>query len=319
MESKINIILGTMNFGPQVNTGDSLLMVEELLRQGFNELDTAFVYNEGSTEKIIGEILQNLANKNLSIATKVHPRITGKLDKEAIQLQFQESLSRMGLDKVDILYFHFPDKITPIEEALDYTNELFKLGKIKKLGISNFPAWKVIDIWHLCDKNNWIKPTIYQGMYNGVCRNVEKELFPAIRQLGIRFYAFNPLAGGLLTGKHKKYDDEPLPGRFSRLKSYRNRYWKKSYFEAIELLILQCKAENIMPVEAAYRWLVYHSQLDRDYGDGIIIGASSLSQLNQNLISCNLGPLPERIVETFNAAWEASKPESPEYFNFFPK
>ena len=81
----------------------------------------------------------------------------------------------------------------------------------------------VVDIWHIC-KNGWLQPTVYQGRYNGLSRNVELELFPAIRKLGIRFYAYNPLAGGMLTGKHLNYEELPQQGRFARLQSYRDRY-----------------------------------------------------------------------------------------------
>src|SRR5690554_3380185 len=117
MENKIKLIFGTMNFGPQVNVEDSRLMVEQYLTSGNNELDAAFVYNNGDTEKILGTILKQLPSNNISIATKIHPRITGKLDSEAVNYQFNESLKRLNTDKVDILYFHFPDANTPIDDA----------------------------------------------------------------------------------------------------------------------------------------------------------------------------------------------------------
>lgn len=316
---KIKLVLGSMNFGPQVNKEEAKTMIEYFLKTGNNEIDTAYVYNEGTTEVMLGEILPELGIEKLRIATKIHPRITGKLDRDAVITQFSESLKRMGLNQVDILYFHFPDKLTPINSALKECTQLYEQGKIKELGLSNFPAWKVMDIWHLCDKNNWIKPTVYQGMYNSLCRNVEPELFPALRHLGIRFYAYNPLAGGILTGKHKKFEEIPLSGRFSRLQSYRNRYWKKNYFEAVNVLLAACQQEDIYPVDAAFRWLCNHSCLEKNKGDGIIIGASSLTQLEQNINSSGGTVLSENILEAFNDAWNEAKPDSPDYFQFFPK
>lgn len=310
----MKIVLGTMNFGPQLDLEASRQMTESFLKTGFNELDTAYVYNGGDTERYLGEILPNLDGYYL--ATKVHPRITGKLDRETILMEFSESLQRMKRDSVDLLYFHFPDGKTPIDEALGTIKELYEQGKIKELGLSNYPAWQVMDIAYKCDKIGCPRPTVYQGMYNALCRNVEPELFPAIRSLGMRFYAFNPLAGGMLTGKHQHYEDAPEPGRFARLKSYRDRYWKQSYFEAVDAIKQACDIEGIPMVEAAYRWLVNHSQMEADKGDGILLGASRIEQMTQNMAAAQKGTLPQTILDAMNAAWEIAKPDSPAYFKF---
>lgn len=315
----MKLVLGTMTFGPQVNENESQEMVKKFLSQEYTELDSAYVYNNGDTENILGSFLNNIENNKYSIATKVHPRITGKLNSEAITLQFNESLQRMNRDSVDILYFHFPDPVTPIESALEKCAELYQQGKFKELGLSNFPAWMVVDIWHLCEKIGCPKPTIYQGMYNGLCRNVEPELIPALRKLGIRFYAFNPLAGGMLTGKHQTFDETPQAGRFARLKSYRNRYWKEDYFTAVNTITQKCNEFEIKPAEAAYRWLIHHSKLDSQLGDGIIIGASSISQLDKNIEAALKGNLPQEVQDAFDIAWSKVITESPEYFKYFTR
>ena len=140
-----------------------------------------------------------------------------------------------------------------------------------------------------------------------------------MRKLGIRFYAYNPLAGGLLSGKYTDFNEMPAPGRFTLRETYRRRYWKKSLFEALKLLTETCHEVDILPSEAAFRWLVHHSMMDSSKGDGIIIGASCMDQLEQNLIAVQKGALSEPVVEAFNAAWDASWPQSPEYFKFFSK
>lgn len=310
----MKIVLGTMNFGPQLDLEASRTMTESFLKTGFNELDTAYVYNGGDTERYLGEILPKLDGYYL--ATKVHPRITGKLDRDTILMEFNESLHRMNRDKVDLLYFHFPDGKTPIDEALETIAELHEQGKVKELGLSNYPAWQVIDIAYKCDKVGCPRPTVYQGMYNALCRNVEPELFPAIRSLGMRFYAFNPLAGGMLTGKHQHFEDVPQPGRFARLESYRKRYWKQSYFEAVEAIKQACNTECIPMAEAAYRWLCCHSMMDAGKGDGILLGASRLEQMEQNMAAAGKDPLPQNILEAMDAAWEIARPDSPAYFKF---
>lgn len=305
-----------MNFGPQLDTEASREMVRGFLKTGNRELDTAYVYNGGSTETILGEILPNLDANSYEVATKVHPRITGKLDRETIMMEFGESLKRMNRESVDLLYFHFPDGKTPIDEALEAVAELREQGKVKELGLSNYPAWQVVDVWHKCEKYGCPKPTVYQGMYNALCRNVEPELFPAIRALGMRFYAFNPLAGGLLTGKHLHFEDAPEPGRFARLESYRKRYWKQSYFDAVDEIRKACDAEHIPMVEAAYRWLCNHSMLDVSKGDGILLGASKIAQMDQNLEAVKKGVLPQSILDAMDGAWEIARPDSPAYFKF---
>ena len=312
----MKIVLGTMNFGPQLDTEASREMVKGFLQTGNREMDTAFVYNGGSTETILGEILPELEDSSYEIATKVHPRITGKLDRETILMEFNESLRRMKRDSVDLLYFHFPDGKTPIEEALETVKELHEQGKIKELGLSNYPAWQVIDIAYKCDKIGCPRPTVYQGMYNALCRNVEPELFPAIRSLGMRFYAFNPLAGGMLTGKHKHFEDAPEPGRFARLESYRKRYWKQSYFDAVDAIKQACDAEGIPMAEAGYRWLSEHSMMDAAKDDGILLGASRLEQMTQNMAAVKKGVLPQSVLDAMDAAWEIAKPDSPAYFKF---
>ena len=312
----MKIVLGTMNFGPQLDLEASRVMVNAFLATGGRELDTAYVYNDGATENYLGEILPGLNPSGYEIATKVHPRITGKLDRETIMMEFTESLRRMKRDSVDLLYFHFPDGKTPIDEALETVAELHAQGKVKELGLSNYPAWQVVDIAYKCDRIGCPRPTVYQGMYNELCRNVEPELFPDIRSLGIRFYAFNPLAGGMLTGKHHHFEDTPEPGRFARLKSYRDRYWKHSYFDAIEEIRLACEKENVVMVEAAYRWLVNHSCMRAGQNDGILLGASRQEQMEQNLAAAKKGALPESIVAAMDEAWEVAKPDSPAYFKF---
>lgn len=314
--SKMKLILGTMNFGPQLDQEASRDMVEIFLKTGNAELDTAYVYNGGTTEEYLGSILPRLEFGSYYLATKVHPRITGHLDRETILMEFNESLRRMNQDSVDLLYFHFPDGKTPIEEALETIAELKEQGKIKELGLSNYPSWQVVDVWYKCEKCGCPKPTVYQGMYNALCRNVEPELFPAIRSLGMRFYAFNPLAGGLLSGKQLNFEDAPEPGRFARLKSYRDRYWKQSYFDALGEIKRACDAENVPMAEAAYRWLVHHSNMSAGLGDGILLGASRIEQMEQNMAAATKGKLPQSILDAMDEAWDIARPDSPAYFKF---
>lgn len=314
----MKIVLGTMNFGPQLDLEQSRTMVKEFLATGFNELDTAYVYNGGTTEEYLGKILPEIPESNYKIATKVNPRITGVLDRNAIFSQLKESMKRMKRTSVDLLYFHFPDKNTPIDEALQTIAELHDKGIVGALGLSNYPAWEVANIMYLSDKYDCPRPVVYQGMYNALCRNVDAELFDCIRHYGMRFYAFNPLAGGMLTGKHRDMEEKlEGNGRFARLKSYRERYWKKSYFDALDIVCNECEKEGIAPVEAAYRWLVNHSRINASCDDAILLGASKISQMGQNMDAIKKGPLPQTILDAYETAWDEAKRDSPPYFKYF--
>ena len=314
--NEIKLILGTMTFGSQVNENNAQKILSAFLDCGHFEIDTAYVYNNGSSEKLVGKILENLPINKYSIATKVNPRITGQLDEDSINRQFAESLHRLSRKSVDILYLHFPDAHTPLEITLGACAKLYEQGKFTELGLSNFPAWMVVDAWHICKVNGWPRPTVYQGLYNGLSRNVENELFPALRKLEIRFYAFNPLAGGILTGKYKVYNCVPEPGRFTYRPNYKDRYWKKTYFSALEHISSACQGSKVTILDAAYRWLAYHSMIEPSMGDGIVIGVSRIEQLDQNLSAIKKGPLPERIICAFDDVWGKIKSECPDYFRF---
>lgn len=310
----MKLILGTMQFGERLFGKDTQEMIKTYGELGYTELDTAYVYNEGKSEMLIGEALPYIDQK-FSIATKVNPRITGRLDGAAVSSQFEESLKRMKVDHVDILYLHFPDSNTPLESALEACAKLNKEGKFAELGLSNFPAWLVAEVYHICKSHSWVLPTVFEGLYNPLSRHAERELNKALNYYGMRFYAFNPLAGGLLTDKYK--DKSIKEGRFVNRPNYQKRYWHNSYFVAIDTINDACSAHGISITEAAYRWMAFHSMLDVDRGDGIIVGVSSVEQLQNNVSYVLNGPLPEDVVTVINDVWNVSKVDAPEYFTFY--
>ena len=310
------MILGTMTFGESVFSPDTESFIRQFLDAGYCELDTAYVYNEGKCERLIGEALQNITD-TVKIATKVNPRITGKLDADAVHMQVNESLERLRKPFADIVYLHFPDPATPVEKALQAVNELYEQGKIKELGLSNFPSWMVANAWHICDKNGWIRPTVYEGIYNPLTRKAEVELNDCLNAFHMRFNAYNPLCGGLLTGRYERYEEEPSDGRFTHRINYQKRYWKKSYFDALDLIRTAAGKYGLTTIEATYRWLAYHSMLKSERDDAIIIGASRLTHLNQNMQTIKNGPLPKDVVDAFDTAWAITRKDSPEYFTLY--
>ena len=316
MKKPVNLILGTMTFGESVFMPDVGEFINAFLDAGYDELDTAYVYNEGNCEKFLGEVLPEL-NRPFKIATKVNPRISGRLDAEAAYKQVNESLERMRLDSVDTVFLHFPDPATPVEGVLGAMADLHDQGKYKELGLSNFPAWMVTDVWHICDKHGWVKPTVFEGVYNPLTRRAEAELNDCLNNFGMRFYAYNPMCGGLLTGRYGKFEDTPTDGRFTHRPNYQGRYWKKSFFDGVEVIKAAAEKHGISSIEATYRWLAYHSMLNAERGDAILIGASKLNHLISNMETVKAGPLPEDMVAAFDEAWKITKGDSPEYFTLY--
>jgi aflatoxin B1 aldehyde reductase len=199
------------------------------------------------------------------------------------------------------------------------TDVLFR-GKFIQLGLSNFTAFEVAEIVMHCHYKKWVRPTIYQGMYNAITRSLEHELIPACKRYGLDVVIYNPLAGGLFSGKYKS-KDVPKEGRFSDAvgklgENYRKRYFKDSTFEALSIIEPVVEKHGLTMVETALRWVANHSALNiKDGNDGIIIGVSNIGQLEQNLKGCEGGPLPEEVLEALDKAWKVSQPDTPNYWH----
>ena len=228
--------------------------------------------------------------------------------------QLNTSLKRLGLDYVDIFYLHMPDPTTPIELTLQACDKLHNQGKFKSLGLSNYAAWQVAQIVCICEKNSFVSPQVYQGMYNVLTRQIEVELFPCIREYGISFYAYNPLSAGLLTGRYRKFEDMPKEGRFKVMGLYKDRYWKKEYFEAISTLAEASDTSGVSMTEAALIWLMHHSALNGTNGDGVILGVSKLEQLKENLEYLEKSSLMTETAKIYNDVWDTVKGSCPKYF-----
>lgn len=219
-----------------------------------------------------------------------------------------------------ILYLHRPDRGVPFAETLEAVDRLHKAGKFKKLGVSNFTAFEVAEVVMTCKYNGWVRPTIYQGMYNAITRNIEAELFVACRRYGLDIVVYNPLAGGLFSGKIKSQDLLPEKGRYSGntaiANTYRSRYFRDSTFESLKLVEEAAEKAGLTLIEIAMRWVVHHSGLKiKDGNDGIIVGVSSIAQLENNLDNAEKGPLPEEVVKALDEAWAISKAESTNYWH----
>merc|ERR1711924_511550 len=221
--------------------------------QGGMEIDTARIYAGGLTEQILGRVLQDseVKSKKYNLATKVHPSQPGGLSADGIQSQLDAAFKALQVDKVDVLYLHQPDTENSLEESLKFVDELVKKGTIQKLGLSNYNAAEVERCCTLCKEKGWTMPSVYQGLYNPLNRWTEDELVPVLRKYSIAFIAYNPLAAGLLTGKHTK-DGEVQAGRFKDNPNYLPRFYTDANFEALQNIQKACSESGLSMVPATY-------------------------------------------------------------------
>lgn len=309
------LILGTMTIGMQVNEEAAGQMVEAAFSEGLRRLDTAYVYGDGETERILGRVLSRYPREAYRVDIKVNPRPAGNLSRETVFAQVKESLARLKIEKADVLYLHFPSSVTPIGETAQACTELHEQGLFDTLGVSNFPADLLERLLELCESRGYVRPRVYQGMYNALSRRIE-ELFPLLEAEDIRFAAFNPLAGGILTGRYQGMEAPVGDGRFAHMPGYKDRYWKESYFRAMEGILPVCRELKTAPAEAALRWLIFHSRISRRPDDGVILGASRLEQLESNIRSVQRGPLPEGLVSAFGEAAAVCAQDAPQYWRY---
>ena len=208
IRSAPRVILGTMTFSGQTNKADARTMLNAfalspLATPGATlaQIDSARMYGAGKTEVLIGEILSEdeELRARIHVASKAHPFMGSVLSTASVNEQANGSLASLQADSVDLWYLHGPCAKTPIEETLAAVQTLFEAGKFTRFGLSNFTAWETVWIHGYMEKKGWVVPQVYQGMLNVTTRAVVPALFPALRRLGMKFNAYNPLAGGMLT------------------------------------------------------------------------------------------------------------------------
>ncbi len=194
------ICFGTMTFGGQTSEPDARKMIDLCRDRGVNFLDTANAYNLGTSEEILGRILQG-HRQDWILATKVRnkmgegPDMAG-LSRAAIFRAIDDSLRRLRTDYVDLYYLHLPDYAAPIEESLDAMNELVKAGKVRYVATSNYSAWQMVEMFWISERKGYPPPLLSQPMYNLIARGIEQEYLPMCRRYDVSNIVYNPLAGG---------------------------------------------------------------------------------------------------------------------------
>lgn len=303
----VKVIVGLM--GGSVASGTQKLATPEQLRpflamlnkHRVRELDTARVYNGGRSEELLGEVDDSLREYGMSVATKAPGFSGGSLTYDKVTNACNASLAALKQRKVDLYYFHGPDRQTPLEESCRAIDRLHREGKFDRFGVSNLHVSEVDEIVAICRKNGWLLPSVYQGGYNPLLRSMEPELLPALRKHGMAFYAYSPLGGGYFSRPAEQLRQPPAGGRMEQMQHFQMMYVNDLTMKLHGELDEACKKERITMKEAALRWLLHHSPLGED--DGVILGGSSSEQMEENLTACEAGPLPKSIVDSFESMW----------------
>ncbi|KAJ7302669.1 NADP-dependent oxidoreductase domain-containing protein [Mycena albidolilacea] len=325
--SNVGVVFGAMTIGEpgregiRVTTHEATIELLDIFQKhGHNEVDTARVYGGGTTEEYIGAV--DWQKRGIKMETKFYPtkgKGMGWLFAEDLthspadlRKALKDSLVALKTDKLYMFYLHGPDRTVPFEDTLREVNKIHTEGVFERFGLSNFQSWEVAQVCEICKRNGWVMPTVYQGLYNAQHRLVEAELIPCLRAYGISFYVFNPLAGGFLTSRYtrdqtafdggERFDPSRKQGQLHRL-----RYWNEPNFKALDLLRPAIAPHGISESDAALRWLAHHSVLKKEFGDAVIVGASSAKHLEENLEALDKGPLPADVVEALDAGWEHTR------------
>jgi len=285
------VCLGTMTFGFQTGREEAFGVMSAARDAGVTFIDTADVYplgspDVGTTEEIVGAWLATQARDSVVLATKCWgatgpgPNDRG-LSRAHILHAVDASLRRLGTDYIDLYQVHSPDPRTPIEETMQALDDLVRWGKVRYVGCSNYQAWELARALNASDRRGVVRYQCDQPRYNLLFREIENELLPLTRQEGIGVIAYNPLAGGFLTGKYESTADLREGTRFTlgtAAERYRSRYWDDAHFREVERLKVYFSRRGVSLTHAAIAWV-----LAQDGITSAIVGASRASQIEDSL------------------------------------
>jgi aryl-alcohol dehydrogenase-like predicted oxidoreductase len=307
------ICLGTMTFGHQCDEKTSFAILDKAASHGVDFLDCADVYpvpptpeTAGRSEEILGRWLEGRRDKFV-VATKCRMRVGHGPNDEGLSRRHivkacDDSLRRLRTDYIDLYQTHSPDPETPPDETQRALDDLVRAGKIRYLGCSNYPAWQLALALGLSYRHELVRFDCVQPRYNLLHRDIEAELLPLCRDQGVGVIAYNPLAGGFLTGKYRGQTEgtKPQTGRFALGKTgdlYRERYWQHVQFEAVDHVARFFEPRGKPLVQVAVAWVLAQPGIT-----AAIVGASKPEQLDQSLAAVTM-KLDADETEACDLAW----------------
>jgi len=283
------LCLGTMAFGGDADAAEAGRMFRAARDAGINFLDTADQYNAGRSEEILGELIRG-SRDDLVIATKCF-NPTGSdvnargANRRHVRRAVEASLKRLGTDRVEILFLHHYDALTPLEEHLRALEDVVRAGKALYGAVSNYSAWQTQAALGYQERAGWARLQAIQPMYSLVKRQAEVELLPMAQANGLGVVAYSPSGGGLLSGK---YAQAGAQGRHTINKMYKVRYGDAWMHETAAKFVALCKERGWHPISAAVAWVGAHPAITAP-----IIGGRNLEQLRASLDAVKVTITPE--------------------------
>jgi aryl-alcohol dehydrogenase-like predicted oxidoreductase len=289
------VALGTMNFGARTPAPEAARLVARALERGVPFFDTANSYGNGEAERLLGQALRGRRTE-VGVATKVGlARIRGKpegLSGGQVVRALEDSLKRLGTEYVDVLYLHAPDPSTPLEETLEAVHGLVRAGKVRHWGVSNHAAWQLLELNGLSEARGLPRPALSQVLYNLLVRQVEVEYLPFTRRHPLHTTVYNPLAGGLLSGRHVAGAPIPAGSRFDGNRLYQRRYWSERLFELAGRFTAVAEAAGLSLLALSYAWLA-----GRPGVDSVLVGPGTVEHLDAALDACARRLPPEVVAK----------------------
>ncbi|MGV8879754.1 MAG: aldo/keto reductase [Sphingobacteriaceae bacterium] len=290
------LCFGTMTFGGKghweaigkIQQKEVNELMKTVVDSGINFIDTANIYSFGESEKILGQSIRDLGlNRNeLVIATKVRGRMNNKpnsvgLSRYHIFNAVNESLQRLQLDHLDILYVHGVDLKTPVEETMRALNDLVISGKSRYIAICNWPAWMVMKAVVIAEKNNWNRPVGLQYFYSLSGRDIEREILPMAEDQQLAVMPWSPLAGGFLTGKYTRNKEKT--GNSRRDEFDFPPIDKEKAYDIVDVITGIAREYEVSAAQVALAWV----RMQRGV-TSTIIGAKNIDQLHDNIKSVDI-------------------------------
>lgn len=236
------LCLGAMNFGGPTDEAESIAIINHALDGGINFIDTANVYNAGESERIVGKALkENGRRDQVVLATKVYGKMGDSPNDQGVSRYHilkacEDSLRRLQTDHIDLYQLHRPPMTVPQDETLRAFDDLVRAGKVRYIGCSTFPAWKVMEALAISQQQNLARYISEQPPYNLLDRRIENELVPLAQQYGMALLPWSPLAGGILAGRYANKEQFPPGSRAERANEiFRNRITQRGLDVAIAL------------------------------------------------------------------------------------
>ncbi len=287
------LCLGAMNFGGVTPEDEAIEMIHRALDAGVNMVDTANIYSEGESERVVGKALSGGRRDEVILATKVHfptsedPNDRGN-SRHNILNAVDQSLKRLATDWIDLYQIHRPDFDVPQEETLRALDHLVHQGKVRYVGCSTFPAWMVMEALAISERYRLSRYVTEQPPYNLLDRRIENELVPLAERHGLGLLPWSPLAMGILAGRYSGRHGLPEGSRAARIGSWAEARVTARGIDAADQVAVLAREQEMTPAQLALVWVK-----DQPGVTAPIIGPRSLDQLEEALPVLELSLDPE--------------------------